>query len=123
MPEWIFEFNILILYVGPFFALLLMYLSYKCIEPGLVILENTAKEKYNKEIKYDRMFAFLFGVFYLNYAINTYNERLSNNLKIEKLLSKIKSFQLWIIPFILSDIFLVLLILVVFAYAFIKMVI
>ena len=58
---------------------------------SLTIIENYALEKYNINLRYDRIYAYLFGIYYLNYAINTYKDRLTGNYNFKKILFKTKS--------------------------------
>ena len=58
--------------------------TYLYVNSALTLIEHYTEKRYGKIIKYNRIYAFLFGMFYLNYGINSYKERLSNSLKIEK---------------------------------------
>lgn len=67
------------------------YFTYLFVDKSLKIIENYALEKYDIDLRYDRIYAFLFGVFYLNYAINTYKDRLTGNYNFKKMLLTTKS--------------------------------
>ena len=71
------------------FGLYYFYVIYQFVNEALKIIENYAREKYSVSLNYDRVYAFMFGIFYLNYAINTYKDRLTGNLKTSKIMSKI----------------------------------
>ena len=71
------------------FGLYYFYVIYQFVNEALKIIENYAREKYSVSLNYDRVYAFMFGIFYLNYAINTYKDRLTGNLKTTKIMSKI----------------------------------
>lgn len=59
------------------FGLIYLYIFYLYVDKVLQILVYIAKKSYNKKIKYDRIYAYLFGVFYLYFFIKTYRNRLS----------------------------------------------
>ena len=71
------------------FGLYYFYVIYQFVNEALKIIENYAREKYSVSLNYDRVYAFMFGIFYLNYAIDTYKDRLTGNLKTSKIMSKI----------------------------------
>ena len=88
------DYNISLLEIYFVFIILLTsfsYFTYLFVNKSLTIIENYALEKYNIDLRYDRIYAFLFGIFYLNYAINTYKDRLTGNYNFKKILFKTKS--------------------------------
>lgn len=65
---------------------LLFYLSSLLIYCHLIyrILNNIkkiARIKQNKDLKYNKFWAFIFGLLYINFVLNTYDQRLVENIK------------------------------------------
>ena len=87
-----YRINCFILYVlYLILSIIFSYYTYLFVNKSLKIIENYAFEKYNIDLRYDRIYAFLFGIFYLNYAINTYKDRLTGNYNFKKMLLTTKS--------------------------------
>ena len=87
-----YRINCFILYVlYLILSIIFSYYTYLFVNKSLKIIENYALEKYNIDLRYDRIYAFLFGIFYLNYAINTYKDRLTGNYNFKKMLLTTKS--------------------------------
>ena len=61
---------------------------------GLRRLESFAQKEYNREIRYSRIYAFMFGSLYLNYAINNFADRINGRNAYQGLsiIEKIKLF-------------------------------
>ena len=88
----IYRINCFILYVlYLILSINFSYYIYLFVDKSLKIIENYALKKYNIDLRYDRIYAFLFGIFYLNYAINTYKDRLTGNYNFKKMLLTTKS--------------------------------
>ena len=87
-----------------FSGLTYMLGTYFFTDNVLTMIENYTKEKYNKVIRHNRIYAFLFGICYLNYALNSYQERMKNRLKTEKFVRLLRFdyiFYAFMAPFML----------------------
>ena len=75
-------------------GLLLYSVGFLYVLEGLRRLESFAQKEYNREIRYSRIYAFMFGSLYLNYAINNFADRINGRNAYQGLsiIEKIKLF-------------------------------